>query len=89
MAIGLVFGRKSPEEETELCYRKTQQFIDTFQKYFGSINCHELTGCDLGTTEGHKKFEEDNIIEKCATFTAEAAKMTLEIINASPSKEIV
>jgi len=31
-------------------------------KKFGSIVCKELTGCDLSTIEGVRKFREENVV---------------------------
>lgn len=80
MAISLFYGRRSPEEPMEQCYVPVRKMIGRFEQRFGSTNCRELTGLDLGTEEGRKKFFSDGWFDRCATFTEEAAGMALSII---------
>lgn len=81
IAINLMKGRSDPTESTEENYKAIQEFIEGFQKLFHSIQCGELTGCDLGTEEGATAFKEGNKIEICLDFTEEATRLALHIIN--------
>ena len=69
MAINMVTGRNSPHESVEGNYTLCRKMIISFQKRFGSANCRELTGCDLGTGEGQKMFREQKHIEKCRDYS--------------------
>ena len=80
MALGLCQGRKKPDDSREKCYASVQKLIKMFEDRFGSTNCRELTGCDLGTKKGRREFKERNMIEKCREFTEEATRLAMSII---------
>lgn len=80
LALGLFFGRSSPEVPVDSCYDQVQKLIRIFEGKFGSTNCGELTGCDLGTEEGQEAFRANNVIERCREFTVEATSMALSLI---------
>ncbi len=80
MAINLLKGRNEPTELREENYKAVQRFIEGFQNQFHSIQCGELTGCDLRTEEGKKAFVEGNKLEICMDFTEEATRLALEIL---------
>jgi C_GCAxxG_C_C family probable redox protein len=80
MAISILYGRDRAEDSKELNYQKVQQFIREFNLKFGSVNCTQLTGCDLGTKEGHDKFKELNVHDKCSDYTGEATRMVIELL---------
>ena len=80
MALGLCQGRKNPDESRDKCYTSVQKFLRIFEDRFGSTNCRELTGCDLGTKKGRREFNKRNMIEKCREFTEGATRMTMSII---------
>jgi C_GCAxxG_C_C family probable redox protein len=81
MSINLVYGRSLPGESVEENFKKVQEFLNRFEKEFGSTNCKELTGCDLGTDEGQEYFEANNIRNHCQKYTENAAVIALSIIN--------
>lgn len=80
MALGLLFGRNSPELPVDDTYRKVQQFLAIFQERYGSINCFDLIGVDLGTEEGREQFKQRGIRSTCQRFTGGAARMVAELI---------
>ena len=80
LAINLIKGRNDATELIEENYKAIRKFIEGFQKQFHSIQCGELTGCDLRTEEGAKAFKEGNKIEMCLDFTEEATRLTLHIL---------
>ncbi len=47
MAIGLCLGRTAPGESVAPAYSAVGKFSEKFKARFGSINCKDLTGCDL------------------------------------------
>mgnify|MGYP001555549309 CR=1 FL=1 len=82
MGLGLIFGRKSSQDSTDLCYEATQDFIEGFRKQHGSINCRELIGLDLGDEKELAKFISENPgFETCKAFSANAASLAQEIID--------
>lgn len=80
MVIGLFTGRNAPTETVAESYTMVRKLVKQFGARFGSTNCQELTGCDLGTEEGQKYFKENNIRPKCRIFTEEATRISLSLI---------
>jgi C_GCAxxG_C_C family probable redox protein len=81
MAISLVGGRRSATDSREETYAAVQSLIDGFAKEFGSINCPELIGVDLGAEQGRAEFRARGLIKRCHGFTCRAAEMAAEIID--------
>ena len=80
MMIGLFTGRSASTDSITETYNKVQKLLEEFRLRFGSTNCRELTGCDLGTDEGQKFFKENDIKKTCRTFTEEATRISLSVI---------
>ncbi len=81
MAINLQSGRNSPEQSLDENYAQIQKFLQAFEDKFGSINCLELTGSDLGTEEGQIAFRDNNCIDLCNQFVEEATRLALDAGN--------
>jgi C_GCAxxG_C_C family probable redox protein len=80
LAISLFHGRNSKEDSVDPAYTRVRRLLDHFEKKFGSINCRELTGCDLGTEEGQEYFKENKVSKKCAGYTEEATRTAMTLI---------
>lgn len=80
MAIGLLYGRDKAGQPYDAVYAKVQQFLSAFEKEYKTINCFELTGCDLGTEQGQQAFVEKEVMEQCRRFTARAASLVAELV---------
>jgi C_GCAxxG_C_C family probable redox protein len=80
MAISIFYGRNLPDESVDNNYIPVQKIIEMFENKFGSTNCKQLTGCNLGTEEGRKLFFSTKIIEQCRYYTEEATRMAMSII---------
>lgn len=80
MGINLVAGRNTPEEPLDRDYAAVRQFLEGFENRFGSTNCQQLTGCDLGTPEGQASFRAKHVIERCNDYVEEATRLALSII---------
>jgi C_GCAxxG_C_C family probable redox protein len=80
MGLGLSSGRSEPGTPVEDHYDRVQELIHQFEKKFSSINCGELTGCDLATEEGQAKFRETNQIEHCLDYAEEATRIALSFL---------
>lgn len=81
MALNIFYGRNMPNGPTEANYSAVRELLGSFENKFGSLNCKELTGCDLGTEEGHNTFMASRkLIEQCKEYTEEATRMAMSII---------
>jgi C_GCAxxG_C_C family probable redox protein len=78
MAIGLKHGRMKATDDRLKAYAKATDFINAFEKKFGSITCYELIGCDFKTPEGQKRFEELHET-RCTNFVKGAVEIMLEL----------
>ena len=81
MGLSLKHGRNSPEELRAHTYNPVVEFLKQFQKKFGSILCKELSGCDLSTIEGIRKFREKNVHKQaCSHFVNGAIEIFMSLI---------
>ncbi len=87
LALGLVAGRDSADESIEPVYRAVRQVIAQFEDAYGATTCGELTGCDLATDEGQRRFRETRQCERCADYVGEAARFALEALAGSTGAE--
>jgi C_GCAxxG_C_C family probable redox protein len=84
IGFGLKYGRNSPEELRAHTYNRVVEFLKQFQKKFGSILCKELSGCDLSTIEGIRKFREENVHKQiCSHFVNGAIEIFIGLIDKS------
>ncbi len=83
MGIGLVAGRASPNEPTDPAFRLARELLSAFEKEFGSINCRELTGCDLTTEAGRRAFEEGGVFARCQRYVESAAGIAMQLLGGS------
>jgi len=80
MAISMIFGRNAPDKSVEKNYSRVRTLMAMFEDRFGSINCQELIGCDLGTEEGQHTYQSNNLRAQCKEYTAEATKIAVSLI---------
>ena len=80
MGINLVAGRNSPAESLELSYTLTQKLIGRFEKQYGSVNCRQLIACDLASQAGQRYFMENQLMENCLQYAADATSMAVALI---------
>ena len=80
MAISLCVGRTDPNESVAPAYITVRKFLEMFKDRFGSINCRDLIGCDLGTEEGQNYFKSNDIREHCKGYTKEAARIAMLLL---------
>lgn len=91
LAISLVTGRNDAKASREENHRLVRQFLSECEARFGSTNCERLIGCRLDTPKGQQFFKNQNLREKCAGFTTEAALWASQLLStpsappASPS----
>jgi C_GCAxxG_C_C family probable redox protein len=78
MGIGMKHGRMKTADDRLKAYAMATDFMNAFEKRFGSIICYDLVGCDFRTPEGQKRFEE--LYEsRCANFVKGAVEIVLEL----------
>jgi len=80
MGINLVTGRSSRAESVEYNYSLTQKLISLFEEQYGSVNCNQLIGCDLATEEGQRYFMENNLMERCYQYAADATRIATSLL---------
>ena len=80
LGLNLFTGRNSPEEKVDKNYKAVRRLIGMFKEKFGSTNCEELTGYNLGTEEGLRAFRKSGQNEKCREYTGEAARMAMLLL---------
>jgi C_GCAxxG_C_C family probable redox protein len=70
MALGVKGGRDEPDaEKRDHLYVITRELFAEFGRKFGSTLCVKLTGCNLLSEEGKKKFSDEKIHNtKCHNF---------------------
>jgi C_GCAxxG_C_C family probable redox protein len=82
MGFSLKYGRRGPEELRAHTYNRVVEFLELFQEKFGSIICRELSGCDLSTLDGIRKFREENVHERiCSRFVSGAIEIFMGLID--------
>lgn len=80
MGFGLRHGRSSPEELRANTYNRVVEFYKRFKGRYGSVICKELSGCDLSTIEGIRKFRRESVHEeKCSNFVSGAVEIFMEL----------
>jgi C_GCAxxG_C_C family probable redox protein len=83
MVIGLMYGQYEPDdrESKEKTYSLVKSFIQSFREANGTSLCSELTGCDLTSESGVKKFNEEKIKENvCLRCINDAIGLLEDII---------
>jgi C_GCAxxG_C_C family probable redox protein len=83
MVIGMKYGkfREDDNAAKEKTYAKVREFSQRFIDRNKSINCTELLGCHLGTSEGMEKAHKEGLIAKiCPRLVREAAEILNEVI---------
>jgi len=88
MAISIFYRRGLPDEPIDKSYVPVKKIIEIFENKFGSTNCRELTGCDLGIEEGRKRYFAANMLERCRGCTGEATRLATSIIEEEPQTEV-
>ena len=80
LALGLVAGRDAADEPVDPVYGLVREVLSDFEERFGGTSCIGLTGCDLATDEGRRRFEETGQRERCTEYVGEATRSVLEAL---------
>lgn len=83
LSINLLTGRNDANSSVEENYALVRKFFNLFEETFGSTNCRELIGCDLGTEAGLSYFKTHGLKKDCFNYTKEATRMVLSLLTRS------
>ncbi len=80
LVLGMKHGRLVPAggdvEREKALFGRVKQFVETFRKEHGSINCRELLGIDVFTKEGHQEGLRRNLYAtRCPNYIRDAITM--------------
>lgn len=78
MGIGMKCGRMQTTDDRLKAYTMAANFLNAFERRFGSIICYDLIGCDFRTPEGQKRSRELRE-SRCANFVKGAVEIMLEM----------
>jgi len=80
LAIGIKYGRTSPEECPQPVWNMVDEYVAEFADKFGYVNCKQLTGLNLKTKEGLKEYFAKVHDYSCAARIRFAVQKALEIL---------
>ncbi len=89
--IGLHAGSDKARDTAakENTYRIVREFIAGFEEDFGSVNCKELLGCDIGTPSGYSKARKHGMFENvCPRFVDGALEILDRVMEDDEHKPI-
>lgn len=82
LVIGLKYGQYAPGDAASKanCNAKTLEFTKEFKKQNGALNCRELLGCDISTSEGFEHAQSQSLCKtKCPGLVESAAALLEEL----------
>jgi C_GCAxxG_C_C family probable redox protein len=84
IALGIKFGRDQPEKKGYKPYWFAAEFLKRFRRDWRCWTCHELTGCNLTTDAGRKKYDDNKLWEtRCRKLIATASGIAYDIIHST------
>lgn len=77
MAIGLFIQKAQDEKDARLkAYTLVKEFIKRFESTHGTLQCKDLLGVDVGTSEGRARAVKENLFQTvCPDFVKTAAEI--------------
>jgi C_GCAxxG_C_C family probable redox protein len=85
MVLGLEYGGIAPEDKQskELTYEKVRDFAARFKERNGSLECRELLGHDISTSDGIQIVKEKGLFSTlCPKYVQDAAEILELMLNA-------
>jgi hypothetical protein len=79
-AIGLRYGRDTSSENPKAVWDRVDGFIGAFRGRWGALTCRELTGLDVKTTEGMKKYLASIHDYACTEHVKYAVSKAIEVM---------
>lgn len=82
MALGILYGRKTPEDAPKKIYGLTERLVQEFEKSLGSRNCSGILGCDISTRDGEAAFKAKNLMKTvCLDATVKATDLVMQVLD--------
>ena len=81
LAIGIKYGRTSPEENPQPVWDRLDEYIAAFKGRFGAVNCRQLTRLNLKTEEGLKQYFQKVHDYECTKRLQFAVDKGIEILS--------
>jgi C_GCAxxG_C_C family probable redox protein len=80
MALGLKYG--GPESKAkEKTYELVREFASRFKARHGSLDCNDLLGCDISTSEGRQRIKQQKLHSTlCPQIVRDAAEILEELL---------
>lgn len=80
MVLGLRHGSTASDtrEGRSEVFGRVEDFAELFKKRNGALNCRDLLGCDISTTEGMKQAQEQDLFKTTCVKMVEDACEILE-----------
>jgi C_GCAxxG_C_C family probable redox protein len=75
MALSMHEGREGEGYDHTELYEKIQQLVESFETKFGSTNCAQLLGLELGSEQGQVEYQQRNLNQQCAKYVGEAGRL--------------
>ena len=81
MALGLKYGHhiEGDMDRKRKCYAKSREYMDRYEKEFGSYMCRDLLGYDM-KDEGARERNKDKHLTVCPPIITNAVKLLEEIL---------
>lgn len=92
LAVGQLAGRRLPDhkEAKQTARQILSQYMETFQREWGAVDCRTLVGSDIRTEEGHRAFLEQGLWrEVCMRQIAFAVQRLLPLADGEAWAEAV
>ncbi len=82
MALSLKYGHYSKETKgnEKVLTEKRVALEQKFKEAFGSYDCRDILGADIGTEEGRKRFVSENLAADCPALTAYTCQLLDELL---------
>ncbi len=83
MVIGLKHASADPDDDAskQKTYDLSIEFVERFRSLHTTSTCRELLGCDVGTEEGRRIFDERNYKDtRCSKYVANAVTILEELL---------
>ena len=83
LVLGLKYGMvdSGSQEEKEKTYDAVVELLNRIKVIYGTANCNELLGVDIGTPEGLQKVQEQELSDKiCSKIVGDVARILEDLI---------
>ena len=89
LVLGLKYGMSEPDstDDKDKTYDKVASLLNKIEGIYGSANCTELMGVDIGTPAGQQEAKEKGLSEKiCAKVVEDVTRILEDLLKDAPQK---